>query len=125
MKKIASTPERVDAYLAVLPPDQRAALEALRAFLKRLVPDAAEVISYGIPTLRHHGALVGFAAFKNHCSFFIMSTRVAEAFADDLKDFSTAKATVHFTPTEPLPEDLVSNIVHARMAENEAGRQKA
>src|SRR3989454_456296 len=66
MKKASS----VAAYLRAVPPAPRAALQRLRETIKAAAPDATEVISYGIPSFKHHGYLVGFAAFKNHCSFF-------------------------------------------------------
>ena len=40
---------RIDAYLATLPADQREALQHLRAQVARLVPEAEETISYGMP----------------------------------------------------------------------------
>ena len=66
MKKASS----VAAYLRAVPPAPRAALQRLRETIKAAAPDATEVISYGIPSFKHHGYLVGFAAFKHHCSFF-------------------------------------------------------
>ena len=65
----------VDDYLAALPPDQRAALEHLRATIRAAAPDATEAISYGMPAFKQDGrGLVGYAAFKAHCSLFPMSS---------------------------------------------------
>jgi uncharacterized protein YdhG (YjbR/CyaY superfamily) len=117
-------PATVDEYLAGVPDDMRAALQQLREMLRALVPNAEEVISYQIPTLRYRGSLVGFGAAKNHCSFYVESTAVMDAFKDELASYDTAKATVHFQPDEPLPQELVAKLVRARMAENEARRKK-
>ena len=69
-----STPAAsVDDYLAAVPEDARAALEKLRKTIKAAAPGATEVISYQIPAYRYHGLLVGFAAFKDHCTFHVMS----------------------------------------------------
>lgn len=110
----------VEEYLAALPADQRAVLEKLRATIRSAAPDATEKISYQVPTFQHHGGIVGFAAFKDHCSFFLMSTSVMDAFADELATYSVAKGTVHFTVDKPLPAALVKKLVKARIAENEA-----
>ncbi|MGH2702752.1 MAG: iron chaperone, partial [Actinomycetota bacterium] len=59
----------IDDYLATVPEDARAVLEKLRRTIKGVAPEATETISYQVPTFKHHGSPVGFAAFKEHCSF--------------------------------------------------------
>jgi uncharacterized protein YdhG (YjbR/CyaY superfamily) len=67
----------VEDYLAALPPDQREALEHVRATIRAAAPDATEAISYGMPAFKQDGrGLVGYAAFKAHCSLFPMSSTV-------------------------------------------------
>lgn len=110
----------VDAYLAALPEDERAALQKLRRQIRAAAPDATETLSYGIPTFAHHGNLVHMAAFKAHCSFFPGSGGVTMALAEDLRGFKTAKGTIQFTPKKPIPAALVERIVKMRVAENEA-----
>lgn len=118
------TAKEVDDYLAAVPDEERAALEKLRKVIRDIVPDATETISYQIPTFKHEGALVGFAAFKNHCSFFVMSTRAMEAHKKDLEQYETSKGTIRFTVDEPLPAPLVKKLVKARIKENEARKSK-
>ena len=110
----------IDAYLAALPPAERRALKKLRATIKSAAPKAEEKISYRMPLYYYQGYLVGFAAFKNHCSFFVMSYKVMAMFKKELKPFRKATATLHFTPEKPLPVSLVKKIVKARIEENEA-----
>ena len=62
--------KEVDTYLATLPKQERAALEQLRRAIRDTGPKATEVISYQIPTFKHYGMLVSFAAWKGHCSFY-------------------------------------------------------
>lgn len=116
--------EMVDAYLAKLPAEQRAALQKLRATIRAAAPKAEEVISYRIPAFRLQGDLVYYAAFKDHCSFFPGSLATQRKFAAALKPFASGKGTVHFTPDRPLPATLVRRIVKARVAENQARREK-
>lgn len=109
---------RIDATLAALPADQRAALQALRGQIAAAAPEAVEAISYGAPAFRYHGRpLVSYAAAKAHCSLFPMSPAVVDAHRGELGGYDTAKGTIRFTPRHPLPEDLVARIVRARMAE--------
>jgi uncharacterized protein YdhG (YjbR/CyaY superfamily) len=113
------TPELVDTYLAALPDDKRAAPERLRKAVRAAAPEATEVISYRMPAFSYHGPLVCFAAFKNHCSFFPMSTSVMIAHSDELEGYETSKGTIHFPAAKPLPAALVKKLIRARMRENE------
>ena len=116
--------EDVDDYLAALPDDSRAALESLRATVKAAAPEAVETISYRIPTFKYRGSLVAYAAFKNHCSFFVMSPSVMAVHEEELKHYDTSTGTIRFPANKPLPAALVKKIVAARIAENEAAKKK-
>lgn len=111
-------PKTVDEYLESLPVDVRFVLTQLRKTIKSTAPKAEESISYGMPAYKYHGALVYFAAFKNHCSFFPGSSQVVKVY-EELKSFKTAKGTIQFTIDKPLPVTIVKKIVKARMKENE------
>ena len=108
----------VDAYLAGVPEPARQVLEKLRATIKAAAPQAIEGISYGMPGFKHGGYLAGFAAFKDHLSFF--PGTALEAFEIDLKGFETTKGGIHFTPEHPLPAALVKKIIKARIQQIEA-----
>ena len=118
------TVEGVEAYLAAVPPEARAALERLRATIRSVVPDATEAISYQMPAFKLHGrGLVAYAAFKDHCSLFPMSKAVIVTHQDELGDRVTGKGTIRFTVDDPLPDALVRKIVEARIAEVGTGRR--
>lgn len=110
----------IDEYLALQPSEVRAALEKLRKTIRSVAPKATEGISYQIPSFKHHGPLVGFAAFKEHCSFFVMNTSLLEKHAAKLKGFKLGKGTIQFTIDKPIPAAVVKTLVKARIAENEA-----
>ncbi len=113
----SQSPKSVDDYLArVQSADARTTLSKLRAIIRRVVPEAEEVISYGIPSYKLNGYLIGFAAFKNHCSLFPGHT-VAD-FAEELKGYKTSKGTIQFPHDKPPPEELVTAILKVRVAEN-------
>ena len=111
----------VDAYLAQVPEPTRTTLEKMRAMIGAVAPrEATEAISYRIPSFQYKGALVWYAAFKNHCSFFPMDLSLLEEFGDELKNYKTSKGTIQFPVDKPLPKSLVTRIVKARVALNEA-----
>jgi uncharacterized protein YdhG (YjbR/CyaY superfamily) len=117
---MARTATTVEEYLEALPDEERAVLEKLRAAIRSAAPQAEEVISYRIPLYKHHGHLVGFAAFKNHLSLFVTNSDVPKRLAKELKPFRINHTTIQFTVDKPLPTELVKRIVKARVAENEA-----
>jgi uncharacterized protein YdhG (YjbR/CyaY superfamily) len=110
----------VDAYLARVPEPARTTLEKMRAMIRAAAPkEATEAISYRIPSFQYKGALVWYAAFKNHCSFFPMDLSLLEQFAEELKGYKTSKGTIQFPVDKLLPKALVTRIVKARVALNE------
>jgi len=111
--------KNVDEYLAGVPKEARVTLEKLRKTIKAAAPMASEVISYQMPMYKHHGMVVGFAAFKDHCSLF-PGAAVMDAHKEELKRYSTSKGTIRFPANKPLPAALVKKLVKARIAENEA-----
>ena len=111
----------VDAFLAALPPEMRAALENLRRAIRAAAPGIEESINYGVPAFKYRGrSLVSYGAAKSHCSFYVQSPAVMEAHREELASYATSKGTVRFAPDAPLPDALVAKLVRARMAETDA-----
>jgi uncharacterized protein YdhG (YjbR/CyaY superfamily) len=117
-KTVGTVAKTVDAYLASVPKEARATLEKLRKTIKAAAPMAAEVISYQMPMYKHHGMVVGFAAFKDHCSIF-PGAAVMDAHQEELSRYDTSKGTIRFPADKPPPAALVKKLVKARIKENE------
>lgn len=88
-------PRDIDEYMAELPEDARAVLEALRRAIKAAAPDATESISYQIPTFNYRGPLVAIAAWKHHCGFYPMSKAVVAAHKDELEPVRHSRDQEH------------------------------
>jgi len=115
-RKVAKT---VDEYLAGTPEPACSTLQHIRTVIRSVVPkETAEVISYGIPMFKYNGMLVGYAAFKNHCSLFPTGSGVLDQFEKELSGYRTSKGTIQFPSDKPLPDALVKKIVKARVKEN-------
>ena len=111
----------VDAYLASLPPNQRAALESLRALIRITDPEAVESIAYGMPAYKHaKRPLMYIGAAKGHCAIYGMAAE-GQQFASELRGYSTSKGTIRFQPDSPPPEDLIVRLLRARIAAIEGG----
>ncbi|MGK7378097.1 iron chaperone [Planococcus sp. 1R117A] len=117
MKSENEAVKTIDEYIAQFPTDIQETLENLRKLIKEEAPQADEKISYQMPTFYLHGNLVHFAAFKNHIGFYPTPTGIT-AFENELSKYKSAKGSVQFPLHEPLPLDLIRQIVRYRVKEN-------
>lgn len=117
-------PKTVDAYLKAVPKDARVMLEQMRAIVLKTVPQAEEKISYGMPMYKYMGALVGFAAWKNHVALYSWNNTFVEAHKTELKKYTISKGTIQFPIGEKLPATLIKKFIILRRQENEAKAEK-
>ncbi len=100
---------------------QREILERIRKLAHEIVPDAEEVISYGVPTIKYKGTyVVYFAAFKDHMSLYPASDGLLEE-VKLLEPFRKAKGTLHFTEKNQIPEPVLKKTIEYMLKEA-AGR---
>lgn len=110
------TVKDIDEYLAGVDEPKRSTLQALRTSILGVVPDAEECISYGMPGFRVQGKVVaGFAAFKNHLSYFPHSGSVIPALGEEVAAYQASRGTLQFAVDQPLPDPLVRRLVEIRM----------
>jgi uncharacterized protein YdhG (YjbR/CyaY superfamily) len=107
----------IDEYISTFPANVQIILEELRRAIRDAAPQAQEAISYQMPAFKLNGNLVWFAAFKNHIGFYPTSSGI-EAFKERLAAYETSKGTVKFPINEPIPFDLIKEIVKFRVKEN-------
>lgn len=108
----------IDDYLKSVKPSQKVVLERIRKVIKQAVPDAAEMISYGVPTFKYNKRpLIYFAAFKDHMSIYPTSDEMISKIGEELAKFRTGKGTLQFTEEKPISGPLVQKIVNFRLAE--------
>ena len=119
-KKSKNDPRAVDAYLATLAKAERESLERLRTLIKETIPQVEERVSYGTTVMFSLGRdLVGFVSQPKHLSFFTASPKLAQAMKDEIvRTHKVSGATIHFSPDHPLPTELVTKILRARVREN-------
>ena len=107
----------IDEYIASFPKNIQTTLQELRQAIREAAPQAEETISYQMPAFKQNGILVYFAAFKNHIGFFPTATGV-EIFKDKLAAYETSKGTIRFPIDQPLPLELIKEIVRFRVKES-------
>lgn len=109
--------KNIDDYIAAYPKNVQKLLKQMRSIIKKAAPQAAETISYGIPTFTLNGNLVHYAGYKNHIGFYPAPSAI-EAFKNELSVYAGAKGSVQFPLDKPLPVELIREIVAFRIAEN-------
>jgi uncharacterized protein YdhG (YjbR/CyaY superfamily) len=108
----------VDEYLADLDEEQRNQLERIRRIVKQAIPDVEEASSYGMPAFKYRGRpVLGFTGRKNHLSIHPFSPDVVEAVREKLNAYDISKGTIRFTQDLPIPEDILKQVVNARLRE--------
>ncbi|WP_338472425.1 DUF1801 domain-containing protein [Niallia sp. XMNu-256] len=114
--------QTVDEYIEQFPVELQDVLQKLRVMIKEAAPEAEEKISYQMPAYSLNGALVYFAAWKNHIGFYPTPSGI-HAFKEELLQYKGTKSSIHFPLTEPLPNELITKIVKFRVAENKKKAQ--
>lgn len=110
------TAAEIDAHLAVIDEPKRSTLEEVRRRILEIIPEAEQCISYNMPCFKIGGkAVAGFDAFRNHLSYFPHSGQVFSEMQDALAGYTVTKGSLHFPVDEPLPRELIAQLLHIRM----------
>lgn len=103
-------PGTVDEYIAAQDPKVRPHLIAVREAVRKGIPEAKEIISWGMPTYRGKRNVVHFAATKQYVSLsagFMASIQ----FAEELKEYRVIKGTIQLPYEKPVPGELIEKVV--------------
>ena len=107
----------IDEYISTFPADMQAILEKVRQAIRKVAPEAVETISYGMPTFDLNGKhLVFFAGWKHHVSLYPLPAG-GEAFQQKISHYKRARGSIQFPLDNPIPYDLVEQIVTLLMME--------
>lgn len=107
----------IDDYLAPFEGEVRARLDLVRQTIREEVPNAVELLSYAIPTFDLNGHhLIHFAGFKNHLGLYPTPEGIT-AFEAELAPYKKAKGSIQLPHDQPLPVELLRQIVRSRVAD--------
>ena len=112
-----TVPKSIDEYIAAFSPELQAILQRVRLTISEAAPDARETISYQIPAFTLNGALVYFAAFKNHIGFYPPvkgDARLEKA----ISAYAGEKGNLRFPLDQPIPYSVIERIVKLRVKQN-------
>ena len=114
-----SKPKDIAEYIARFPLEVQEILEGIRVTIKKVVPEAEETISYGIPTFNLNGTyLIYFAAYKNHIGFYPVPSAIEEVDKDFASYKTSGKGTIQFPLNKPMPLKLIAKLVKFKVKEN-------
>lgn len=102
-------PENIDQYIADFPIETQKLLQQIRETIHKAVPEAKEVISYGMPAFKQNTVLVYFAGYAKHIGFYPTGSGI-EAFKEEFTQYKWSKGAVQFPLNKPLPLDLITRI---------------
>ncbi len=114
-----ATPKSLDEYIAAFPPEVQAILERIRRTIHDVAPEAREAISYRIPAFTLGGALVYFAAFRNHIGFYPPVSGDAKL-KKAVSLYAGEKGNLRFPLDQPIPYHLIKRIARLRVKQNSA-----
>lgn len=118
MKKVKD----VDTYIASSNTEARPILEELRELIKSTIPEAEEIIWYGVPFYKYHGELAGFAVYKKHVSFGfgadVLQSKDREML--EKKGYILGKGTMRIRFDQEVPTTAIKQILKAKAKKNEA-----
>jgi uncharacterized protein YdhG (YjbR/CyaY superfamily) len=118
MEEKVQAMKSVDEYIAQFSPEIQKRLVEIRKLIREEAPEAQEKISWQMPTYVLNGNLVHFAAHKNHLGFYPGAEGI-EVFSEKIAGFKSSKGAVQFPYNQPLPAELVREIVRFRIEANQ------
>lgn len=115
MRKHISVP----VFIAAAPTATQPALKTVRAIVRKVVPDALETISYGMPAYTWRGKpLFYFAAMKAHLGLYPTSGPIKTC-STLLGNFSTSKGSIRVPYSSKIPTTLIRKLLAERKKEIE------
>lgn len=108
----------MDGYITGFPLEIQEKLNQIRKVIRENAPDAVESIAYGMPAYKlHKKPLVYFAGYAKHIGFYATPTGHS-AFEAQLSQYKQGKGSVQFPLAQPMPLELIAEIVRFRVKEN-------
>jgi uncharacterized protein YdhG (YjbR/CyaY superfamily) len=93
-------------------------VDHVRTVVLATEPDAEEGTSYGMLAWRLAGKpLLGVNPAKAHLGIYPFSPEAVDAVRDRLEGFTVTKGGVQCTPEQPVPDEVIVELVRLRRAE--------
>ncbi len=115
----------VTEYLDTVDPANRGAMQRVVDRSRELLPDLEEGVSYGMPALMYRGKpLLSVMETRRHLAIYPYSGYVVSRVAERLEGFSLSTGAIRFSAAQPVPADVLDDLVRLRRDEIERGRRR-
>jgi uncharacterized protein YdhG (YjbR/CyaY superfamily) len=109
-------PASVKKHYVSAPSPHRETMLEMRDRILEIIPDAEEVVSYGMPAFKVDGVVVaGLLANKNHVGYYPFSGGILKLFPEELAKYSKTMSAIHLPIDKPLPKGLIKKLIKARI----------
>lgn len=108
----------VNDYIAKFPDLAKEKLQQIRSIIKTESPQLQESLKWGNPAYSNDTIMFIIAGYKNHVSIHVTKT-VIEKLQKQLSNYETTPGSVKFPLNNPLPIDLLKEIIRTRLHEYE------
>lgn len=111
-------PEAVRKHYLDSPQPHQSTMLTMRDRILEIIPNAQEVVSYGMPAFKLDGNVVaGLLANKKHVGYYPFSGSILHLFEDELAKYSITKSAIHVPVDKPLTKTLMAKLIRARIKE--------
>ena len=116
--------KEIDGYLQTLSESRREALTTLRSWIHTTLPDATDVIEYGMPGVYQDALICSYKSQKNYMSLY-MDVEIVEKHKTELDEagLNCGKSCIRFRRIEQLPEETIKTMLRETAEKQAAEKQ--
>lgn len=104
--------KEVDRYLETLPEGRREAISELRTWIHEALPQATDVIEYGMPGVYQDALICSYKSQKNYMSLY-MDVEIVKKHKQvlDAAGLNCGKSCIRFRRIDQLPEETIKTML--------------
>lgn len=106
--------QNVDEYFDSINPEVRPLMDQIRSMVLCTVPEAEELLSYGVPAFKKGKVFFFYAAFKKHIGIYPPVEGDTDLMKK-LKPYRGEKGNLKLPMDQPMPWDLIERVLEAQL----------
>lgn len=111
-------PADVKRKYSSAPPAHRKVMLEIRRSILEIIPQAEEVVSYGMPAFKYQGNIVaGILNNKDYVGYYPFSGSVLSVLKNDLGKYSQTKSALHIPLDKGISKTLLKKLIQVRISQ--------